>query len=308
VRTARAVRASGCGLAERDSPGPPAHQSCCGPAERTTSRRGVARRTAPGCVPAKQDLPGSPTHHAARGPATRDLRCGQRSLLGHPQKLGVGGTYVGGQLAAGFLLAPREEVQRNLGRGVLVGHHPRAAHGVVERTDQHHGAIAERDCACVVGNCVGPNTGWPHVMAGALRRTPRGSKPTRSNRSRMPCGSWAAPNRTTSAPAPPGPLGLRTNGPSRLAGSAARWWRANARLILAPSGCPQSSGTSSVAHSAPSGRPAHGCQLIVATRLAVAGAVTEKARSTATTAAVRFLVTWLIFATAYSCCRQTCRG
>ena len=58
--------------------------------------------------------------------------------------------------------------------------------------------------------------------AGRLPPTPRGSKPTMSNRFST---SWVnSPERAPSAystPDPPGPPGLITSAPTRLAGSAA---------------------------------------------------------------------------------------
>ena len=50
---------------------------------------------------------------------------------------------------------------------------------------------------------------------GLLELTPRGSKPTRSNRSRMALRELLAPSRTKSTPEPPGPPGLTISEPIR---------------------------------------------------------------------------------------------
>ena len=56
---------------------------------------------------------------------------------------------------------------------------------------------------------------------GLLVLTPRGSKPTRSNRLRIALGNWLAPSRTKSTPEPPGPPGLMTSEPMRCDRSVA---------------------------------------------------------------------------------------
>src|SRR5687767_5611022 len=81
-----------------------------------------------------------------------------------------------------------------------------------------------------------------------LRRTPRGSKPTMSNRLRTSgVKQKGAAKHTKSPPDPPGPHGFVHNDPCDRAGPAARR-RTIAIEIWAPFGSSWSSGTPTLAH------------------------------------------------------------
>ena len=72
-------------------------------------------------------------------------------------------------------------------------------------------------------------------LIGWLRATPRGSKPTRSNFSEISLLKYRLANSAKSTPDPPGPPGLSTIAPIRLAGSVALR-RATARPNFSPFG------------------------------------------------------------------------
>ena len=87
-------------------------------------------------------------------------------------------------------------------------------------------------------------------LTSVLRPTPRGSKPTRSNRPRNAGSANQCPiHSSISMPDPPGPPGLRTNIPIR--GSTAARILATATSMVGPLGEAWSIGTTSVAHSWP---------------------------------------------------------
>src|SRR3569833_4263183 len=94
-------------------------------------------------------------------------------------------------------------------------------------------------------------------LTGGLPLVPRGSKLTRSKRAATAAGTGLAFTRLRT-PELPGPPGMRTRVPIRLAGSVALR-RATATSMWSPPGRDQSTGTDSEAHSAGEvGR--HGCQ------------------------------------------------
>jgi hypothetical protein len=209
-------------------------------------------------------------------------------------------------------------------------HHPRATHGVVERTVQHHGAdvlrvhvrvdvpdqravreaeevellIAERDCACVVGNCVGlaARDGGGAPADSAWFEADQVEPVTHA----LPQLGGAEPHNLGAGPTWTArvenqrPQSLGRVGRAVVAGQrevdpgAVRMpsvqWNVECRAFRAI-------GETRARLPVDRGDQACGCWR-----------GHGEARSTATTAAVRFLVTWLIFVTAYSCCRQTCRG
>ena len=91
---------------------------------------------------------------------------------------------------------------------------------------------------------------------GLLRPTPRGSKPTRSNRSRSAAGMVDAIPVRKDTPGAPGPPGLNTSEPMRWRGSRARF-RITARSMVGPAGAAGSSGTVSVPHWNPPSQACH---------------------------------------------------
>jgi hypothetical protein len=76
---------------------------------------------------------------------------------------------------------------------------------------------------------------------------PRGSMPTRSNRSIRPGEKKVSASATYFAAPSPGPPGLKNTDPRRLLGSLA-CRRATASETVAPDGSDQSSGTFNVPH------------------------------------------------------------
>src|SRR5829696_1260448 len=94
-----------------------------------------------------------------------------------------------------------------------------------------------------------------------LALVPRGSQLTTSKRP-PPHLSISAPRPCTRpTPVSPGPPGLMNSVPIRSSGTLARW-RITARLMVRPSGRPQSSGTRIRAHSSPAPGGSHGPQAI----------------------------------------------
>src|SRR4029079_1381412 len=125
---------------------------------------------------------------------------------------------------------------------------------------------------------------------GLLRPTPRGSKLTRSNRSRSVAGTVDAIPVRKDTPGAPGPPGLNTSEPMRCRGSRARC-RITARSMVGPAGAAGASGTGSVPHWNP---PSHACQAMAvalgSAALPIPGpsaTVRHVTRSSAQTRAVR---------------------